>query len=327
LETGENRLLSEGSGPVFSPDSKSIIFRKGRDLHQLGLGENETSSPVFKARGSIISYAFSPDGRWISFVSHRSTHSYVGLWDRQNAKLTYPETSLDHDSYPSWSPDGKSLAYLRIPNVTNKLPFTAHREANPWSIRILDLESMKAKEVWAADPGDGSVVVRDLPAEADRLWWTADGSLIFPWEKTGWVQLYALDTKDGELTHLTQGPGFVEKVNTSFTKKELLLTSNIGDIERRNIYSLDLESLEMVDLSEKELSTGLLFVWKMVLPIFLPRLPDQRGHIFGEMTALSHLQKSSSLRTSQKHLSNHLAWIFKRKTGSNHSPAFPSSKP
>ena len=183
LETGENRLLSEGSGPVFSPDSKSIIFRKGRDLHQLGLGENETSSPVFKARGSIISYAFSPDGRWISFVSHRSTHSYVGLWDRQNAKLTYPETSLDHDSYPSWSPDGKSLAYLRIPNVTNKLPFTAHREANPWSIRILDLESMKAKEVWAADPGDGSVVVRDLPAEADRLWWTADGSLIFPWEK------------------------------------------------------------------------------------------------------------------------------------------------
>ena len=251
LENGEEKTLSEGSGPVFSPDSKRIIFRRGKELHQLDLSKNEPSSQIFSARGAITSYAFSPDGRWITFVSNRSDHSYVGLWDTQENKLTYPETSLDHDTYPSWSPDGKSLAYLRIPNVNNKLPFTAHKKANPWSIRILDIESMEAKEIWRADPGAGSVVVRDLPAEAERLWWTPNGQLIFPWEKNGWVQLYALNPSEGQLTHLTKGPGFVEKVSTSFTKNELLLTSNIGDIERRKIYRLDLDSFELEDLSEQ----------------------------------------------------------------------------
>ncbi|NVJ85468.1 MAG: S9 family peptidase [Algoriphagus sp.] len=251
LESGDERLLSEGSGPVFSPDSRMLIFRKGRDLHQLDLNSNEPSSKIFQARGSIGSYAFSPDGKWISFVSNRGDHSFIGLWNREKQSLHYPETSLDHDRYPAWSPDGTKLAYLRIPNVNNKLPFTSHKEANPWSIRVLNMDTMKAAEVWLADPGKGSVVVRDIPAESDRIWWTPNGSLVFPWEKNGWVQLYAFNPTNGQIQHLTKGQGFVEKVNTSYLGNELLLTSNIGDIERRKIYRLDLNSFELEDLSEK----------------------------------------------------------------------------
>jgi dipeptidyl aminopeptidase/acylaminoacyl peptidase len=251
LQNRSEKILSEGSGPVFSPDSKLLIFRKGGDLHQMEIGSGDASTKVFEARGSIGSYAFSPDGKFISFVSNRGDHSYIGLWNREEKTLIYPETSLDKDSYPAWSPDGKHLAYLRIPNINNLLPFTAIKESNPWSIRVLDMETMKAKEVWNSGTGPGSVVVRDLPAEADRLWWTPSGQLVFPWEKNGWMQLYALNPASGEVKNLTKGQGFVEKVNSSYKKDELLLTSNIGDIERRKTYSLDLSSFELEDLSEK----------------------------------------------------------------------------
>ncbi len=269
LSSRESSLLTIGSGPEFSPDGSAVVFKIGKNLFIKNLSDSSRENKqLFIARGSVSHYSFSPDGKKLAFVSNRGDHSYVGLWDMELKTLTYPETSLDHDSYPSWSPDGKKLAYLRVPNVNNKLPFTSHREANPWSIRILNVDNLQAKEVWKAPAGIGSVVVRDLPAENDRLWWTPKGELIFPWEGNGWVQLYALNLVTGDTQHITPGHGIVEKVNNSYLNGELLLTSNIGDIERRKILRLDLLSYNLEDLSERgeinwapvRLENGLAFI-------------------------------------------------------------------
>ena len=196
--------------------------------------------------------SFSPDGKYLAFMSGRSDHSFVGLWDFEKKRLTFPEASLDFDSYPSWNPDGKKLAYLRIPNILNLLPFTSITEANPWSIRVLDIATMKAEEVWKADPGRGSVMVDDLPAVSERLWWTPSGSLVFPWEKNNWMQLYSINPKTKEVTHLTPGDGQVEWVQSSFTKNELLITHNIGNIDRRQVSRLDLSTFELELLSDPQ---------------------------------------------------------------------------
>ena len=254
LQTGESREFSLGASHVFSPDGKQVAFLQGGEVYLKALSDSsgQTGKPLFIARGTSSNLAFSPDGSYLAFVSARTDHSFVGLWNFAKKSLHFPEASLDHDSYPAWSPDGTQLAYLRVPNILNHLPFTSLTEANPWSIRVLQLATMTAAEVWRADQGDGSVMVDDLPASSERLWWTPDGQLVFPWEKNNWMQLYAVNPKTKQVKHLTPGEGQVEWVQTSYTKKDLLVTHNIGNIDRRQVSLLDLSTLEMRLLSNPE---------------------------------------------------------------------------
>src|SRR5678815_4887910 len=98
-----------------------------------------------------------------------------------------------NDTYPVWSPDSKQLAYIRIPNMNNIIPFVPVREGNPWSIRTFDIQSGKTKELWKASAGKGSVFLNDIPVEENLLWWCAGDQLIFPYEKNGWQHLYSLN--------------------------------------------------------------------------------------------------------------------------------------
>jgi dipeptidyl aminopeptidase/acylaminoacyl peptidase len=253
LGTGEVRTFSTGYAPLFHPDGKRLTFIKSGKVYLKDLsGADKEDKPLFSARGSLGQLSWNPDGTLLAFTSNRTDHTFVGLFDMEKGTVSYPEPSMDHDSYPAWSPDGKKLAYLRVPNINNKLPFTSLKEANPWSIRVLDIGNMEGVEIFKADPGRGSVMVRDLPAVSERLWWTPSGSIVFPWEKNNWMHLYAVNPATKEVKHLTPGDGQVEWVEKSWFPGELLITTNIGDIDRRHIWRLDLHSYNLEFLGKKD---------------------------------------------------------------------------
>lgn len=76
----------------------------------------------------------------------------------------------------------------------------------------------------------------------DQLLWGDDDRLIFPWEREGWLHLYAASTRDrsvnGKATLLTPGKFEIEHVALSPDRKMVLFSSNQGDIDRRHIWKV-----------------------------------------------------------------------------------------
>jgi dipeptidyl aminopeptidase/acylaminoacyl peptidase len=238
--TRQLTLLASGNAPAISADGKQIAYLHQGEVYQLQMSDTlARPAKMFTARGGIGQLQWHPSGSKLAFVSNRGDHSFVGIYDAAQKKISYPETSLDFDSYPAWSPDGSKLAYLRIPNADTLLPFTPVMRGNPWSIRVLDLRSGNAQEVFKADTGIGSFFVDDLPATEKRLWWKKNEALVFPWERNGWMQLYTVELATRNITHLTPGEGEVEMVANSQGGTGLYYTANIGNLHHRAIWFLD----------------------------------------------------------------------------------------
>lgn len=241
--SGKTRLIGKGFYPKISPDGKTLSYLHQGNVWTASLADSTIKPSILvQIRGGLSHQRWSPDGMMLAFVTNRGDHSFIGVHDIARKETRYLETGIDHDVFPVWSPDGKSIAYIRIPHIHNRLPFTPVRTANPWSIRVFDLVSGKVREVWKADTGRGSVFTDDIPVADNLLWWGANNRLVFPWEKDGWQHLYALDLNSGKTTLLTPGDGEVENVSMSSDGRDVYYTCNIDDIDRRHIWKASLET-------------------------------------------------------------------------------------
>lgn len=251
LSGGKARRIAAGSAPAISPDGSMLLFLQKGQVWQASLTDT-TQKPkqLFIARGSQGSLRWSPKGDKVAFISRRGDHAFVGIFDPATQSVIYPDASADLDSDPVWNPDGSSLAYIRRPNVRVAVPFTPRQDGHPWSIRLLDLEKELAREIWRADPGAGSVLVRDLPVAENKLWWAAGNQVIFPWEKSGWVQLYALDVQHETVLPLTWGDGIVENVTLSADGQTIYYSTNTGDSPRRHIWKVEVRARKPEQLTK-----------------------------------------------------------------------------
>lgn len=231
---GKSKKLATGYYPKLSPDGKILAFISAGQIHGVSTEGESDATKLFHVRGIQHSIRWAPDGRKMAFISGRTDHSFLGIFDITTKKVTFPDPSVDHDDDPVWSEDSKNLAFVRTPNVGNELPFAPRREGSPWSIRILSVQNNSVNEVWKAATGKGSVLHDGVPAIDNKIFWS-DGKVIFPWERDGWVHYYSISEAGGEPFLLTPGDGEVELAAIS-GKNELIYSTNIGDIDRRHIH-------------------------------------------------------------------------------------------
>src|SRR2546428_31665 len=198
-------------------------------------GKAVTSYPEDDGQ-ELTDLRWSPDGAALAFVSDRGDHAFIAAYDVATKVLRFLDAGVDSDGEPAWSPDGRRLAFLRIPAGADGLPFAPQRAGQPWSIRVADLPSGAGRQVWIADTGRGSVF-REIVAPNQIVWGGGD-HIVFPWEKDGWTHLYAVPVGGGRATLLTPGAFGVEPVAASPDGATIVFSSNQDDIERRHIWKV-----------------------------------------------------------------------------------------
>jgi dipeptidyl aminopeptidase/acylaminoacyl peptidase len=228
------RLIGEGNQPAVSPKGGLVAFVRKGQVWSAPLDGKEKPEQLIHARGQNGGLHWSPDGARLAFVSSRGNHSFVGVYDGAAKSVHYLDASVDHDDAPVWSPDGRYVAFVRIPTVNEHKYFAAVRSGPPWSIRVAEAAGDNAgKEVWKALEGDGSVF-RQLGSE-QQLFWAGD-RLVFPWERDGWTHLYSVAAAGSDATLLTPGAFEVEHVAMTPDGHEMVYSSNQDDIDRRHIW-------------------------------------------------------------------------------------------
>jgi dipeptidyl aminopeptidase/acylaminoacyl peptidase len=237
FEGGMPKRLANGRSAAVSKSGRVAFIRNGQ-IWMTSLDGAKPFEAVHTAARNTGAQSsdlrWSPDGETLAFTSSRGDHSFIGLYRVQEKTVSYLDPSVDRDAGPVWSPDGHSIAYLRTA-YSSRVPVGPQRDAaTPWSIRVADAATGKAREIWRADKGPGSVF-HGIDSE-DHIFWTSSGRIVFPWERDGWLHLYSVAVEGGSARLLTPGEFEVDHVTLSYNRRDVLYSSNQDDLDRRHLW-------------------------------------------------------------------------------------------
>ena len=229
------RQVGPGHSPAVSPRGDVVAYLSGGQVWSAPLAGG-APSPLIRDRGVDSALTWSPDGTRLAFVSTRTDHSLVGVYDTGSRLITWMQPGFDTDAAPEWSPDGHRLAFVRVPAGSGS-GLSERRQGQPWSIWIADPATGAARQAWAAAPGPGSAF---YPLLGNRpLMWAAGDRIVFPWERTGWAHLYAVAAAGGPARELT--PGAFEVFNTALSpdRSRVAYSANVEDTDRWHLWEVD----------------------------------------------------------------------------------------
>jgi dipeptidyl aminopeptidase/acylaminoacyl peptidase len=239
---GSPMRLIAGAAISFNPNTHDLIFKQHGDIMDVRADEASTGSIVprilLHADGATTDLAWRPDGGMLAFVSRRGDHSFIGLFQPGSSRITWVAPDTACDLYPTWSPDGKSLAFLRIPGEKPDEAPDFSRDV-PFAVWVYEITTGAARRVWQSPGDDGTSYgwSRTRP-----ILWVNEQALIFTSENEGWWHSYRLELRSGRVTTLTPGPCELFSHALSPQSAVYITATNCGDLDRWHLALHDLRS-------------------------------------------------------------------------------------
>ena len=119
----------------WSPDGRTLAFQQGfdpqtkYDIYLLSAGSDSGARPLLATKANERAPVFSPDGKWLAYVSDESGRFevYLRRWPAFDEPV---QVTRDGGDNPAWAADGREIFYRRGAGLFT-VPFEAGRLGEP----------------------------------------------------------------------------------------------------------------------------------------------------------------------------------------------------
>ena len=118
------RVVRDAANPELAPDGSAVLFVKEGQIYRARVTPTPPASERDRGEKPFISNwgvqsapNWSPDGRKIAFVSTRTDHSFIVVYDVATRTVNYMSPSVDFDTSPMWTADSKHVVFMRRPGL------------------------------------------------------------------------------------------------------------------------------------------------------------------------------------------------------------------
>lgn len=176
---------------IFIAEYNGSLITEAKDIL-----EGEPYEAPMKPFSGVEDISFSPDGRYLAYASRKktgkeyavSTNSDIYIYDMQSGTTkNITEGMMGYDTYPKFSPDGKSIAWISMERDGY--------EADLKRLFIMDIKS-----------GNKKYATEGFEYDIDAISWKEDNkSIYFASCKEAEKNIFELDVKKGKIRQITSG--------------------------------------------------------------------------------------------------------------------------
>ena len=163
---------------------------------------------VARSKESLLSPAWSPDGKKLAYVSFESGNSNIYVQDITTGSRQLISARKGINGAPAWSPDGKKLAV--------SLSYVGNPE-----IFVIDLATHKETRL-----------TNNLAIDTEPVWAPDGQSIYFTSDRSGRPQIYQVASSGGTPQRITFSGQYNAKASVSYDGKQIAMVQGNGNVYR-----------------------------------------------------------------------------------------------